>query len=837
MRRALVSLRLSLVLSLVVLSLVAGLVAPAAAQETVNTASVSGRVTDAQGGVIPGATVVARQTETNVSVTATTDSQGRFRFAYLRVGPYQIDVHLTGFKDATRTLTLMAGSAFELPISLTVAGVETNVTVTGETVIESARSQIASTVTAAEVKSLPMNGRNFLDLALLVPGVSPTNVGSTQLFAETSAVPGQGVSVSSQRNLSNNFIVDGLSANDDAAGLAGITYGVDAIDQFQVVTSGGQAELGRALGGYISVVTRSGTNDARGDVYGFFRDDAFNAANPLLLAQGKSDADATLPMDQQQFGVSFGGPLRRDRTFYFFNVEQRLLDQSGLSTISDGSVAAINAKLAASAYPGSPISTGIYPNPVHSLNLLGKVDHSLSASGQMSVRYSLYHVTADNSRGAGGLSAPTASAGLDDTDQAIAFSHTRVMSSRVVNELRAQAVHGDLAAPPTDPVGPAVSISGVASFGTLSGSPTARVNTLVELVDNVSLQTGPHAVRAGVDVLYNDDTITFPRAIRGSYSFSSLANFLAGVYNNAGFSQTFGATEVAQTNPNFGMYVQDEWKARADLTINAGLRYDLQFLETISTDTNNVSPRLGLAWLPGGARHTVIRVNGGRFFDRVPLRPLANALLSAGNTTDLGNLQQTNVSLAPTQAGAPVFPNILAAPVPLVTLVNLTTMDPHMQNASSDQASLEVEQQLGERFTVSAGYQYVRGRNLLISINQNVPSCRGERHQQRLPAESRLRQQQPVLVRSAFDLSRPARLAARAPDAAGATCASATRSRRRWTTSGSSSSARRSIRTTSPRTGRDRTTTSATASWSAARSTRRWNRRRRPGSASATGSS
>ncbi len=110
-----------------------------------------------------------------------------------------------------------------------------------------------------------MNGRKFLDLALLVPGVSPTNTASTQLFAETSAVPGQGLSVGSQRNFSNSFIVDGLSANDDAAGLSGIPYGVDAVEQFQVVTSGGQAELGRALGGYVNVVTKSGTNVEHGD--------------------------------------------------------------------------------------------------------------------------------------------------------------------------------------------------------------------------------------------------------------------------------------------------------------------------------------------------------------------------------------------------------------------------------------------------------------------------------------------------------------------------------------------------------------------------------------------
>ena len=146
-----------------------------------------------------------------------------------------------------------------------------------------------------------MNGRNFLDLALLVPGVSPTNVASTQLFPETSAVPGVSLSVGSQRNLSNNFIVDGLSANDDAAGLSGITYGVDAIEQFQVVTSGGQAELGRALGGYVNVVTKSGTNALRGTVYDYIRDDRFNAANAL--------SGATLPMNQSQYGGSLGGPI------------------------------------------------------------------------------------------------------------------------------------------------------------------------------------------------------------------------------------------------------------------------------------------------------------------------------------------------------------------------------------------------------------------------------------------------------------------------------------------------------------------------------------------------
>ncbi len=172
--------------------------------------------------------------------------------------------------------------------------------------------------------------------------------------------------------------------------------------------------------------------------------------------------------------------------------------------------------------------TGLYPNPVHNSNFLAKVDHQFSAKDQFSARYSLYDVHSANSRGAGGLSAASASANLDDTDQTVAASNIATLSPRVVNETRAQFTHSSLQALPSDPIGPAVSISGVASFGTLSGSPTGRLNDLYEIADNLSYQVGAHAIRVGADFLYNDDTITFPRSVRGSYSFSSLANFLAG---------------------------------------------------------------------------------------------------------------------------------------------------------------------------------------------------------------------------------------------------------------------------------------------------------------------
>jgi len=684
-------------------------------QETINSASVGGRVSDPQGAVVPSAMVRARHTATNVTADTTTDSEGRFRFPYLRVGPYELTVHLDGFTDNTRMLTLTIGAAFDVQVVLAVGRLDTSVAVVGDaTVLETARSQIAGTVPQAEVESLPMNGRNSLDLALLIPGVSTTNTNSTQLFAETSAVPGQGISVSSQRNLSNNFIVDGLSANDDAAGLSGIPYGLDAVEQFQVVTSGGQAELGRALGGYVSVVTKSGTNAMHGTAYDFIRDDSLNAPNAL--------SGSTLPMNQQQYGGSIGGPIVRNRTFYFTNFEHRLLDQTGLVTILPENVPIINTRLNAVGYQGAPLATGEYPNPVHSANVLGKVDHQISGSDQLTVRYSLYHVTSDNSRGVGGLNAPSASAGLDNIDQAIAFANTWTMSPRTVNETRAQFTYSDLQAPPTDPVGPAVSIAGVAAFGTSSSSPTARLNKMFQVVDNISHQAGAHALRAGVDFVFNADTITYPRSSRGAYTFSTLQDFLAGKYS--GFAQTFGDPVVSQTNPNVGLYAQDEWRVGSRLTLNVGLRYDLQFVETVATDANNLSPRAGFAWTPSGSGETVIRGSAGLFFDRVPLRAVANAILSAGNTTDVNNLHQPGVSgIIPTQAGAPVFPNIMPARILTTTLVDFTTMNGTLQNGYSKQASVEVERSLGAGRTVSVGYQYARGDGLLMTVNQNVPTC------------------------------------------------------------------------------------------------------------------
>ena len=692
----------------------------AAAAQGVTTATLSGRVTDPAGALVAGAEVIAVQAGTGQVQRAFTDREGRFRLSFLPVGGYRLQVTATGFAMVERPLQLGVGASFDVSVALGLAQTASSATVIADApVVETDRTEIAETVSRTEARDLPFNGRNYLDLALLLPGVSPTNTANTQTFAESSPVIGQGYSVNSQRNFSNSFIVDGLSANDDAAGLAGNSYGLDVVREFQVVTSGGQAEFGRALGGYINIVTESGTNDLHGGVYGFLRNQRLNANSAL--------SGTRLPLTQGQYGATLGGPVRRGRAFFFTNFEQRHLNTDGVITIAPTAASAINARLLTAGYraPLLPVSAGgvtLYPTTVHTNNFFLRGDAQLSARDTATLRYSLYTLNSLNARGAGGLNAMSYGTGLTDTNNTVALGNVLTLSPHVVNETRAQWTRDDLSAPPNDSIGPNVIISGVATFGRFSTSPVARNNDLFEVVDNVVDARGAHTVKAGVDFLLNHDTFDQPQYLRGGYVFASLASFLAGTYNTQGFLQTIGiggSSAVTQNNPNAGMYLQDEWKIGPRLTLNAGLRYDLQFLQTVSTATTNVSPRAGFAWSPTPDGRTVVRSSFGLFYDRVPLRGLANALLSAENTIDPARLRLLSYTFSPGQPGAPRFPGVASAP-PVGVPVSYTVFDRHIQNAVAEEASLELEQQIGPGASFAISYQHVRGLHLGTTVNNNI---------------------------------------------------------------------------------------------------------------------
>ena len=693
-------------------------VAETEAQETLTTASITGRVTDPTGAVIANAEVTATETATHQVKSARTDAQGRFRLPYLAVGQYELTVSQSGFAGARRQVQLTVGSAFDISFVLSVGAANTAVQVNDQpTLVEGNRSQIAETISESEATDLPYNGRNYLDLALLVPGVSPTNTASVQTFAETSPVLGQGYSINSQRNFSNGFIVDGLSANDDAAGLAGNVYGLDVVREFQVVTSGGQAEFGRALGGYFNIITRSGSNNVHGDLYGFLRNQRLNANNAL--------SGNKLPITQGQYGGSLSGPVQRDRSFLYANFEQRRLNTDGIITITPGNARTINTRLQAIGYRAPLLTVGIgpatlYPTTVHTTNGFVRGDHQFSDHDQFNLRYSLYRLDSINARGVGSLSDVSNGTAVQDINHTLAVSNIATLSPRTFNETRGQFTYDSLNAPSNDNIGPTVTISGVATLGRFSSSPTARLNYLYEGVDNLVMQRGAHTLKTGIDLLYNRDTITFPQSLRGAYTFSSLSAFLSGAYNTQGFTQTFGTPAVTQGNPNVGVYLQDEWKVNRRLTVNAGVRYDLEFLQTINTDTNNISPRIGFAWSPFHGARTVVRGSFGLFYDRVALRPLANALLSASNTTDVSKASLLSYVFSPADAEAPTFPNTFAAAPASGAQLNYTLMNRNLQNAYAEQAGLEIEQQIAPKTDLGISYQHLRGVHLITSVNHNI---------------------------------------------------------------------------------------------------------------------
>ena len=679
------------------------------AQQGITSAALSSTVVDADGAVVSGVTITITNTQTNRSRAATSDMEGRCRFSYLPVGTYELKVERAGFTTLTKRLTLTVGQALDVPLTLSVAGVTEiiQITDTDVPVVETSRTQVAETIVPREIDGLPLNGRNYLDLAALTPGVTRANPVANQRFPETSAVPGTGLSITGQRFINNGFVVDGLSSNDDAADLAGTFYSQEVIREFEVITSGGIAEFGRASGGIVNIITQSGTNNYRGRVYGFLRNQRLDARNTLSPSKD--------PLTQAQYGASFGGPFVADRTFFFSNFEQTRLNNAAVITISPANVAAVNTRLDQIGYKGPRISTGVVPTGFDTTNFLFRLDHRLSEKTQLTARYNLYDITSLNARNVGGLNTVSRGTALSDRDQTIAASLVSALSNKTLNEARFQYTRSRLGAPVNDSTGPALNISGAANLGTATFSPTARDLDTYEVVDNISTQRGAHSLKVGANFLLDRVNITFPGALQGIYTFSSLANFQAGRY--ATFQQAFGAPDQFQLNPNVGVFAQDEWKPRHDLTLNVGLRYDAQFLpDPIRTDANNLAPRLGVAYSPDFLGHdhkTVIRASYGIFFDRLPLRATSNALQRDGSKYRVAVLSFG-------QAGAPTFPNVLTA-FPSNLLISITTIDPNIRSAYSQQANLQVERELSGAMSLLVGYLHVRGEHIILSRNVNVP--------------------------------------------------------------------------------------------------------------------
>ncbi len=466
-----------------------------------------------------------------------TDERGHFLIPALPPGTYTVRAELQGFTPRTlEDVVLTLGRLMDVRLSLNVAGGQETVLVAGDApVIDTQRTVVSSVISQAQIQHLPINGRNFIGFSLLAPGVA------TDRTPQQGASGTSGLTFAGQRARSNNITVDGLDNNDSSIGSVRATFSQEAVREFQVLTNSYSAEFGKASGGVVNIVTKSGTNTMAGNLFFFLRDDALNSKdhferfNPAKQAIDREKA----PYSQKQYGATFGGPLKRDRTFYFLSFERLDVAAHNFVTIDDtnnvtflgqnfGTPAAILRRA------GFPIETGHVPYDVRSNQFLGKLDHALNANNSLTARFNWANDLNENIEPFGGNVARSRGAVLESDDSMFALSHLWVGSAKMVNETRFQLASRDQTVDSLDPRcggpctlenqgGPTLEVLGVASVGRQRFTPQPRKNLRYQVLDTVSYFTGAHQFKGGFDFNYIDaNQQSLPLHFGGRYIFGSI---------------------------------------------------------------------------------------------------------------------------------------------------------------------------------------------------------------------------------------------------------------------------------------------------------------------------
>jgi outer membrane receptor protein involved in Fe transport len=698
------------------------------------TGSIQGVVVDQSGGVLPGATVAVTNAATGSTREAVSDAQGLFTAELLPVGLYEVTVTLSGFESRKESdVTLTVGQTRTLRIELGVAGLTTAVTVTGSVpVLETTRSQVASTVNAAAVANLPANGRNYLDFVLLTPGV-------------TRDVRGGDISFAGQRGTLNSLIVDGADNNNTffgqsvgrtGSGRAPYQFSQEAVQEFQVNSSAYSAEYGRAGGAVINVVTKSGTNALSGSVFEFYRDKALNANNYINDLRGRPKS----PYHYNQFGAVVGGPLRRDRDFFFFNYDGQRNTQPNTvflnlpaDTPSDPATQAAIATL-------TPKAESWERGQNQDVFLI-KTDHQLTDSHRLTLRYNHQNFTGLNFENGG------AQRSLEGTGDSKVYTRTfnttlaSVLGDSLFNEVKVQWAK-DEEPGFANSNNPEANIFQGANTALIIGrnnfSPRETTIKRWQVANSTTWVKGTHKIKGGLDFQFDDILNHFPGFFGGSYTFRSLASFAAGRPSgtNETYQQNFEGpgTTGATTNPNiqeYSFFVQDEWRVNGDLTVNAGLRYDVMKTDAppvhnpdadlaaadidtarLDADTNNWGPRLGIAWAPTGRKY-VVRGGWGLFYGRTP-----SIMLGTAHSNNGINI----VSLVFRGDAVPTYPNTFAS-IPsgvAASTPSIFYIDKDFANPRLMQASAGVEWEVMPNTTVAANYIFVDGQQLPRSIDRNL---------------------------------------------------------------------------------------------------------------------
>jgi hypothetical protein len=674
-------------------------------------AILEGTVSDSSGAVISNVEVTVRNIATGLTRILRTDAEGAFRAAELPAGTYEVRVARAGFALFRNTgVEISLGGAVHLRIVLTVASTSTEVIVTAQAAtIDPTQTSVVSTVDRERIEELPVRSRDYLDFVLLASGVS--NAPQAAAAGGAAGLKGSGFTFGGLRARSNNVSIDGLDNNDEYSGSSRTEISPEIVREFQVVNNGMAAESGGASGGSINVVTRSGANIVHGDAFVFAQDGALNARDPFEVAAAKP------ALRRFRTGFALGGPIVKNRTFYYAAVEQERLRGEKGSDIDRNVVAAINALLAAGGFPRiatRQVGMGLFPVARAETEAAAKLDHQITRDTSLMLRYAFTNnKEAGDAFNTGGLNDVSARGSSFTSDNALSGSLTTVYGSDAVGDLRFQAATRRAVLRTNDQAGPEIDIAGLLSFGRPYGGLSERRENRYQLTYTYTRTRGKHLWKAGGTVNRIRLRASVPDGAGGSYLFGTPADFLAGRPDQ--FRQTFGATRVDFPVTTVGGFVQDHWLPVPHLTLDFGARYDFEQLPGgFHRDPNNVSPRVGIAWNP--ASRVVLRAGYGIFYDRYVLANLTRAVakngLQAFELVADGSAAAT--IFAASGGGAPSAPIAGIAP-------SVYRADPHLATPYSQQVSAAVEYSLTEDLTLRADYLFVRGLKLPRTRNVNLP--------------------------------------------------------------------------------------------------------------------
>ena len=684
--------------------------ADAAAQASRVGATLEGTVSDTSGAVIPNSKVTLHNPSTNQTRTVTTDEQGFFRAEQLAVGTYEVRVEQTGFAPYRQAgVGARLGQTVHLDIVLAPASASEQVTVTAEpSTLDASQTSVVSSVDRERIEELPVRSRNSLDFVLLAPGVSSAPTASSASGATSLA--GSGFTFGGLRPRSNNVSIDGLDNNDEYTGSSRTELSPEIVQEFQVVNNGLSAESGGASGGSINVVTRSATNTIHGDTFVFAQDGALNARDPFETQSAKPS------FRRFRAGSSLGGPIIKDKTFFYAGVEQEHNRGQIGSDIDPALASTIDSFLATRVFPGLAtrlISSAFSPTARAETEAAGKLNHQLTKNTALMLRYAFTNnKESGDAFNTDGLMDTSARGSNFASDNALSGSLTTALGSEAVSDLRFQAATRHAVLRTNQPSGPEIDIAGLVTLGRPFAGNSERRENHYQASYMCSRTRGKHLWKVGGTVNRVRLRADVADGFGGVYLFGSLADFLAG--NPDQFRQAFGNPDVDFPVTSFGGFVQDHWSLARQLTVDLGVRYDFEHLPAgFNQDTNNFSPRIGFAWSP--SPRSAFHAGYGVFFDRYVLADLTRAIEKNGSKA-LEQVVDGNAAaslFAAAQGGPLVGPVSGIAP-------SIFRPDPRMATPYSQQGSAGAEYMLAKNLTLRADYLFVHGVKLPRTLNVNL---------------------------------------------------------------------------------------------------------------------